>query len=93
MWGLITDSLSLSLSLSHTLSLSLFQDHLQLQAARDRYQLISEAVLPVINIFYLQLQLLQKIHQGQKVVGTAMEAAGNQAQLESLLTDLNVCGY
>ena len=63
---------------------------MQLQAARDRYQLVSEAVLPVINIFYLQLQLLQKIHQGQKVVATAIEAAGSQTELENLLTDLNV---
>ena len=69
----------------------LSQDHVQLQAARDRYQLVSEAVLPVINIFYLQLQLLQKIHQGQKVVATAIEAAGSQTELENLLTDLNVC--
>ena len=67
------------------------QNHLQLQAARDRYQMVSEAVLPVINIFYLQLTLLKKIHEGRKVVTMAMEAAGSQERLESLLTDINVC--
>ena len=73
---------------SHTHSRS--QDHVQLQSARDRYQLVSESVLPVINIFYLQLQLLQKIQEGQKVVARAMEAAGSQTHLEGLLTDINV---
>ena len=53
--------------------------------------MMSETALPVINIFYLQLQLLQKIHEGQKVVARAMEYAGSKTQLESLLTDINVC--
>ena len=62
-----------------------------MQESRERHQLVSEALVPVIDIFYLQLQLLQKIQEGRKVVAMAMEAVGKQTDLESLLTDINVC--
>ena len=51
---------------------------------------MAEAITPVINIFYLELQLLQKIQGGRKVVVRAMEAVGNQEQLENLLSDITV---
>ena len=52
---------------------------------------MSESLTPAINIFFLQLQLLQKIQEGHKVVVKAMEAIGNQTQLETMLANISVC--
>ena len=50
----------------------------------------AESLLPLINVFFLQLQLLQKLQESQGVVTIAMDAVGDQATLEVLQTDTQV---
>ena len=48
----------------------------RLQKAREKVQSDSESLLPVLNVLYLQLQLLENIQEGTKVGGAYKQWAG-----------------
>ena len=66
------------------------QEKERLQDNRLKLQTTSDALQPIINVFYLELQLLQSIQDGQKIVSKGMEFVGEQGELEELLTDIDV---
>lgn len=49
------------------------EEKARLQAAREKVQSDSESLSPLLNILYLQLQLLQHIQEGNKVGGLTRE--------------------
>ncbi len=62
----------------------------RLQESRLKLQTTSDALQPIINVFYLQLQLLQSMQDGRGTVAKAMELVGEQEELEEFLADLEV---
>ena len=66
------------------------QEKERLQENRLKLQTTSDALQPIINVFYLQLQLLQSIQDGRRMVSKGMEFVGEQGELEELLTDIDV---
>ncbi len=66
------------------------QEKEKLQETRLKLQTTSDALQPIINVFYLQLQLLQSIQDGEKIANKAMEFMGEQGELENILIDLEV---
>ncbi len=65
----------------------------RLQENRLKLQTTSDALQPIINVFYLQLQLLQSMQDGRSIVSKAMELVGGQEELEEVLADLEVESY
>ncbi len=66
------------------------QEKEKLQETRLKLQTTSDALQPIINVFYLQLQLLHSIQDGQKLVDKTTDFMGVQEELEKILTDLEV---
>ena len=57
---------------------------------REKFQTTSDAMQPIVNVFYLQLQLLQNIQDGRELVAKAMDFVGEQGELEALYTEVEV---
>ena len=58
--------------------------------SREKFQTTSDALQPIVNVFYLQLQLLQNIQEGQEMVAKAIDYVGEHGELETLYTELEV---
>lgn len=66
------------------------EEKARLQRSRLKLQTTSDALQPIFNVFYLQLQLLQSIQEGKEMVVKATESVGEQVELKELLSDLEV---
>ena len=62
----------------------------RLQEERERLLNLSDALEPVLRVYYQQLQILAKVQEGSKVVDTVKECVGRKDELEALLVDAKV---